>query len=131
MSNPNPSPATRFKKGSPGRTKGVPNRQTVEVRTVLREAAAELGGLARLVAWAREDPINERIFWSQMYMSLMPRRIEARAEIEHNVTVDASDLARQLEANGLPQRLLDAPVPTLDLDPVSNVPAKTDGDDCS
>jgi hypothetical protein len=127
MSNPNPSPATRFKKGEHlvGRAKGVPNVRTAEVRAVLHEAATQLGGLARLVAWAREDPINERIFWSQMYMSLMPRRVEGTLHAEFEHTVDVGDLSRLLEANGLPATLLgrDAP-PTIDLDPVSNMPAK-------
>lgn len=54
-----------------GRTKGTPNKLTRAVKEVLVEAADELGGKDRLVAWAKEDPSNERLFWGSIYPKLL------------------------------------------------------------
>lgn len=35
-------------------------------------AAEMLGGADRLVEWAKEDPLNERVFWSSVYPKLLP-----------------------------------------------------------
>ena len=54
-----------------GRQKGTPNKLTAAVRSVISQAAEELGGVDRLVAWAKEDPANERVFWSSIYTKLV------------------------------------------------------------
>lgn len=62
-------------KGTPktgGRQKGTPNKMTVEVKDAIAEAAAKLGGTNRIVEWAKEDVQNERVFWSSMYVRLLP-----------------------------------------------------------
>ena len=35
-------------------------------------AADRLGGVDRLVAWAQEEPQNERVFWGTIYPKLLP-----------------------------------------------------------
>lgn len=61
------------KKGpKPGRPKGSPNKVGKEAKEVIALAAAELGGQKRLVKWAKEDPLNERAFWTTIYPKLIP-----------------------------------------------------------
>ncbi len=59
----------------PGRPKGSQNRATKAVKETIMAAAEELGGADRLVAWAKEDPANERAFWSSIYPKLLPKEL--------------------------------------------------------
>lgn len=62
------------KKG-PGRPKGSPNKLAKAAKDVIAEAATELGGAARLLEWAKEDPANERAFWATIYPKLLPLQL--------------------------------------------------------
>lgn len=44
-------------------------------KDAIAEAAEKLGGVNRLVAWANEDPLNERAFWSSVYPKLLPLQV--------------------------------------------------------
>lgn len=55
-----------------GSRKGVPNKITAEAKQVIAEAAEGLGGVARLIEWAKEDPDNEAKFWGTIYPRLIP-----------------------------------------------------------
>lgn len=59
-------------KPGPGRPKGIPNKVTTMAKDAIAEAAVGLGGTARLIAWAQEDPLNERAFWASIYPKLLP-----------------------------------------------------------
>lgn len=59
-----------------GRKKGVPNKTTRVAKEAIALAAEELGGVDRLVEWAREDPKNEQTFWGTIYPKLLPHQIE-------------------------------------------------------
>ena len=64
-----------FKPGEPkrgGRTKGTPNKIGASAKAVIAEAAERLGGVNRLVEWAKEAPENERAFWATIYPKLLP-----------------------------------------------------------
>ena len=72
-----------FKKGGkpgPGRPKGVPNKTTQTAKEAIALAAEGLGGTQRLIAWAREDPLNERAFWSSIYTKLLPLQVAGDPE---------------------------------------------------
>jgi hypothetical protein len=56
----------------PGRKKGVPNKMTTAAKDAIAAAAEGLGGVDRLIQWAKEDPLNERAFWSSIYTKLIP-----------------------------------------------------------
>lgn len=56
----------------PGRKKGIPNKATTAAKDAIAMAAEGLGGTSRLIAWAQEDPLNERAFWSSIYPKLIP-----------------------------------------------------------
>jgi hypothetical protein len=43
-------------------------------------AAEGLGGTERLIAWAQEDPLNERAFWATIYPKLIPVTLAGDAE---------------------------------------------------
>lgn len=58
-----------------GRQKGTPNKMTQTAKDAIAQAASELGGSARLVDWAREDPQNERVFWGTIYPKLLPLQV--------------------------------------------------------
>ncbi|WP_175224621.1 hypothetical protein [Achromobacter ruhlandii] len=66
------------KPGTPktgGRKKGTPNKTTTAAKEAIALAAEELGGTRRLVDWAKEDPLNERMFWGTIYPKLLPLQV--------------------------------------------------------
>lgn len=61
-------------KGQPklgGRKKGTPNKVSKEAKQAIAEAAEQLGGVERMVAWAKSDVVNERAFWATIYPKLV------------------------------------------------------------
>lgn len=62
-------------KRGPGRPKGSPNKLGAAAKDVIAQAAEQLGGVARLVEWAKEDPQNEKAFWSSVYPKLLPLQL--------------------------------------------------------
>ena len=44
-------------------------------KDAIAQAAAGLGGVDRLIEWAREDPANERVFWGTIYPKLLPLQV--------------------------------------------------------
>ncbi|MFS2027080.1 hypothetical protein [Massilia sp. CT11-137] len=59
----------------PGRPKGMPNKTTRTAKEAIALAAEKLGGADRLVAWAQEEPQNERVFWGTIYPKLLPLQV--------------------------------------------------------
>lgn len=59
-------------KRGPGRPKGTPNKLAKAAKDAIAEAAEALGGSDRMVAWVKEDPMNERAFWTSIYPKLVP-----------------------------------------------------------
>lgn len=62
-------------KAGPGRPKGSQNKTTKAAKDAIAEAAARLGGVDRLVDWAKEDPDNEKAFWASIYPKLLPLQV--------------------------------------------------------
>lgn len=58
-----------------GRQKGTPNKTTQAAKDAIASAAEQLGGTARMVEWAKEDPANERVFWGTIYPKLLPLQV--------------------------------------------------------
>jgi hypothetical protein len=58
-----------------GRPKGSPNRTTASAKEAIAQAAEGLGGAERLIAWAKEEPANERAFWATIYPKLLPLQV--------------------------------------------------------
>lgn len=58
-----------------GRKKGTPNKTTLAAKEAIAYAAEGLGGADRLIEWAKEDPQNERAFWTAIYPKLMPLQV--------------------------------------------------------
>ena len=55
-----------------GRPKGTPNKLAKAAKDAIAEAAEKLGGVDRLVEWAKEAPENEKAFWATIYPKLIP-----------------------------------------------------------
>lgn len=69
-----------------GRPKGSVNKVTKAAKDAIAEAAEKLGGVDRLVAWAKEDALNERAFWSTVYPKLLPLQVNADMRVTLKVT---------------------------------------------
>lgn len=65
----------RFGKGNPGKPKGAISKTTRTAKEAIALAAEGLGGAERLIAWAQEDALNERAFWSSIYPKLLPLQL--------------------------------------------------------
>lgn len=63
-----------------GRPKGSKNKVAAEAKTVIAEAAEALGGMNRLVEWAKADPQNEKAFWATVYPKLLPLTVAGDAD---------------------------------------------------
>lgn len=84
MANIQPKNTGRFGKGNPGKPKGAVSKTTKTAKEAIALAAEGLGGSARLIAWAKEDPLNERAFWSSIYPKLLPLQVSGPgADGEH------------------------------------------------
>lgn len=70
-----PKNTGRFGPGNPGKPKGALSKTTKTAKEAIAIAAEKLGGADRLVAWAQEDPLNERAFWSSIYPKLLPLQV--------------------------------------------------------
>ena len=62
-------------KPGPGRPKGSQNKVTKAAKDAIAEAAEKLGGVNRLVTWAKEDAKNEHAFWATIYPKLLPLQV--------------------------------------------------------
>jgi len=80
----------RFQKGNPGKPKGAISKTTRTAKEAIALAAEGLGGTSRLIAWAQEDALNERAFWSSIYPKLLPLQMtgEDGGPISHKWTVE-------------------------------------------
>jgi hypothetical protein len=85
-----PKNTGRFGKGNPGKPKGALNKNTQAAKDAIAAAAEKLGGADRLVAWAQEDPANERAFWSSIYPKLLPLQVsgEGGGPVDMNWTIN-------------------------------------------
>lgn len=82
----------KFGKGNPGKPKGVKNKTTLAAKEAIAVAAEKLGGSARLVAWAKEDPANERIFWGKIYPKLLPLEVTGEGGGAIQIVLQGSDV---------------------------------------
>lgn len=79
-----------------GRQKGTPNKLTTTVKQAIEQAAENLGGPARLAAWAQESPENERVFWTSIYPKLLP----LQARLTHDVPDPMAELFDYVAKHG-------------------------------
>lgn len=60
-----------FKKGEGGRPKGVTNKVSRAAKDNFVQAFETLGGVDGMVAWAKKDPDNLKVFYG-LYARLIP-----------------------------------------------------------
>jgi len=68
-----------------GRPKGSRNKTTRAAKEAIAFAAEGLGGAERLVAWAKENPDNEKAFWVSVYPRLLPLEVHGSGESGEHV----------------------------------------------
>jgi hypothetical protein len=135
MSNPNPSPATRFKPGprKVGRATGTPNKITLSARQIINDAFEGIGGTERLIKWINKSEKNEAAWWNNIWVRTLPLSATVRSEIEHSVNLRGEELTKALQAHGLPPEVygVDAPPliegPTIDAVPIEPEPDENIG----
>lgn len=75
-----------------GRPKGSVNKTTLAAKEAISLAAERLGGVERLVAWAQEDPTNEKVFWGTIYPKLLPVQISGEGGGPVQLVLSGSDI---------------------------------------
>ena len=76
-----------FKKGQGGRPKGVPNKVSRTAKENFAQAFDALGGMEGMVAWAKSDPDNLKVFYG-LYARLIPTEMAGSITIP-TVTINA------------------------------------------
>ena len=109
-----------------GRRAGSLNRQTVLAKSIIEQAAAELGGLQRLVEWVRADPKHEYAFWTSMFVRLLPLQQDTGQDSVEEVPLTHEDIQRQLVELGLPPMVFGCDVPENDRPVAGIVDVKKD-----
>ena len=67
-----------------GRPPGSKNKSTLAAKELIQGVADGLGGLDRMKAWAKEDPLNERAFWQSIYPKLLPLTVAGQLDMNVN-----------------------------------------------
>lgn len=75
-----PKNTGKFAKGNPGKPKGAKSHTTRSAMQAIEMAAEGLGGVKRLIAWAKSDEANERVFWGSIYTKLLPLQVSGDPE---------------------------------------------------
>lgn len=85
-----PKSTGRFGPGNPGKPKGASNKTTRTAKEAIALAAEGLGGTERLIAWAKEDPANERAFWASIYPKLIPVQVTGDEDnpLRHSIRIE-------------------------------------------
>lgn len=82
-------------KRAAGRPTGTRGRVGLEVRANILQVFDELGGVSKMVEWAKSDPDAMRAFY-QIYAKLAP--IETRTEVDVIASIDINQVDTQLQA---------------------------------
>ena len=90
-----------------GRPAGSLNKTTRAAKEAIAFAAEGLGGAERLIDWAKEDPLNERAFWTQIYPKLLPHTLASDPDNPLGLTVKLSAEAQRLMGELVPSRAND------------------------
>ena len=90
----------KFGKGNPGKPKGALSKTTKTAKEAIALAAEKLGGADRLVAWAQEDPANERVFWGTIYPKLLPLQVTGKDDgpLKTESTLNVTGLSTEILA---------------------------------
>lgn len=101
METQNEEPKVGLNRGNAGkgRPKGSANKTTQAAKDAIAQAAEELGGADRLVAWVKEDPANEKVFWGTIYPKLLPLQVNGAGENGEHL-IDASITVSFVAPNG-------------------------------
>lgn len=80
-------PGRPFEKGNKGRPVGATNKVTRAAKENFALAFEALGGMERMVQWAKSDPDNLKTFYT-LYARLIPTELAGSVELP-TVTINA------------------------------------------
>lgn len=58
-----------------GRQKGTPNKTTKAAKEAIAEAFEKMGGTEALVAWAKKNDGNRKVFYSRIWPKIVPLQV--------------------------------------------------------
>ena len=105
--NEEPKQGTNTGNAGKGRPKGSLNKTTTAAKDAIAQAAEGLGGAERLMAWAQEEPQNERVFWGTIYPKLLPHTLASDPDNPIGLTVKLSAEVDRLMGEIVPGRSAD------------------------
>jgi hypothetical protein len=79
-----------------GRPKGAVNKTTKLAKQAIAEAFEQLGGKDALVAWAKKDDDNLKVFYATIWPKIIPLQVEADVTGEHHHTHEPAGLSDAL-----------------------------------
>ena len=89
----NTNPASIARRGR-GRPKGSPNKVQQSAKELIAAVAQKLGGMERMATWAKEDPLNERAYWTNIYPKLLPLTVAGQLDMNVNWPVMPPQIER-------------------------------------
>lgn len=63
-----------------GRPPLAKNKIPMAAKAMIEEVAMGLGGAVRMLSWVKEDPANEKAFWTAIYPKLLPLQVQGDKE---------------------------------------------------
>jgi hypothetical protein len=79
----------------PGRRKGTPNRLQQGGKENISDAFFQLGGVPKMVAWAKSTPERLDMFYNNIYLRILPLQVQAETTNDRY-----RDVASEREALG-------------------------------
>lgn len=59
-----------------GRPPLAKNKIPMAAKAMIEEVAMGLGGAERMLEWVKEEPANEKAFWTAIYPKLLPLQVQ-------------------------------------------------------
>ncbi len=88
-----------------GKRTGVPNKTTARAKEAIELAAEGVGGVERLIAWINKSNDNETVFWSRIFIRLLPLQLHRRSETTVDVTYrSVEDVTVDMKERGFTQQ---------------------------
>ena len=90
-----------------GRRPGSLNKRTIAVKEAVKFVAEQLGGPQAMLERVRKNDENEKIFWSVMFMKLLPVETNSHVTLTHEQALDELERRFPRFIDGKPVKYLE------------------------